>query len=99
LASLLDPEIRFKFFAACFAETLQQIYASGAAHGAYVLADALGGGPEVILIASGSEVSLAVEAHSIFAHSRLRRPELGALPCRRRELVGCLRSISVGWGR
>jgi transketolase len=37
--------------------------ASGVTHGAYVLADAPGGKPEVILIASGSEVSLAVEAH------------------------------------
>jgi transketolase len=37
--------------------------ASGVAHGAYVLADSTGGDPEVILIASGSEVSLAVEAH------------------------------------
>jgi len=37
--------------------------ASGVAHGAYVLSDAPGGDPEVILIASGSEVSLAVEAH------------------------------------
>ena len=37
--------------------------ASGVARGAYVLADASGGNPEVILIASGSEVSLAVEAH------------------------------------
>ncbi len=37
--------------------------ASGVAQGAYVLADAPGGNPEVILIASGSEVSLAVEAH------------------------------------
>jgi transketolase len=37
--------------------------ASGLAQGAYILADAPGGGPEVILIASGSEVSLAVEAH------------------------------------
>ena len=37
--------------------------ASGVARGAYVLADAPGGDPEVILIASGSEVSLAVEAH------------------------------------
>jgi transketolase len=36
--------------------------ASGVARGAYVLADA-GGNPEVILIASGSEVSLVVEAH------------------------------------
>src|SRR5262249_23944110 len=37
--------------------------ASGVARGAYVLADAPGGDPEVILIASGSEVSLAVQAH------------------------------------
>ena len=37
--------------------------ASGVARGAYVLADAPGGKPEVILIASGSEVSLAVDAH------------------------------------
>jgi transketolase len=37
--------------------------ASGVAQGAYVLADAPGGTPEVIIIASGSEVSLAVQAH------------------------------------
>jgi len=37
--------------------------ASGVARGAYVLADAPGGDPEVILIASGSEVILAVDAH------------------------------------
>jgi transketolase len=37
--------------------------ASGVAHGAYVLADAPGGKPEVILIATGSEVSLAIQAH------------------------------------
>jgi transketolase len=37
--------------------------ASGVAQGAYVLADAPGGSPEVIIIASGSEVSLAVQAH------------------------------------
>jgi len=37
--------------------------ASGVAKGAYVLADAPGGNPEVILIASGSEVSLVVAAH------------------------------------
>jgi len=37
--------------------------ASGVARGAYVLGDAPGGNPEVILIASGSEVSLAVAAH------------------------------------
>ena len=37
--------------------------AAGVARGAYVLADPPGGNPEVILIASGSELSLAVEAH------------------------------------
>ncbi len=37
--------------------------AAGVAKGAYVLADTPGKNPEVILIASGSEVSLAVEAH------------------------------------
>jgi len=37
--------------------------AAGVARGAYVLADAPGGNAEVILIASGSEVSLVVEAH------------------------------------
>jgi len=37
--------------------------ASGVARGAYVLADSPVGNPEVILIASGSEVSLAVQAH------------------------------------
>ena len=37
--------------------------ASGVACGAYVLADAPGANPEIILIATGSEVSLAVAAH------------------------------------
>jgi transketolase len=37
--------------------------ASGVAKGAYVLADAAGGKPDVILIASGSELSLCVEAY------------------------------------
>jgi len=37
--------------------------ASGVARGAYVLGDAPDGKPEVILIASGSEVSLCVDAH------------------------------------
>jgi transketolase len=36
--------------------------ATGAAQGAYVLAEPPGGNPEVILIASGSELSLAVDA-------------------------------------
>jgi transketolase len=37
--------------------------ASGVARGAYILADPPGNNPELILIASGSEVSLAIQAH------------------------------------
>jgi len=46
--------------------------ASGLARGAYVLADAPGGAPEVILIATGSEVSLAVNAHETLAAEGIR---------------------------
>ena len=46
--------------------------ASGVAKGAYVLADAPGGKPEVILIASGSEVSLTVQAHEKLAGEGIR---------------------------
>ena len=46
--------------------------ASGLARGAYVLADPPGGKPDVILIASGSEVSLCVEAHEEFAAEGIR---------------------------
>lgn len=46
--------------------------ASGVARGAYVLADAPGGKPDVILIASGSEVSLAVDAHEVLVASGIR---------------------------
>jgi transketolase len=37
--------------------------ASGLAQGAYILADAQGGAPEVLLIATGSEVSLCIDAY------------------------------------
>jgi transketolase len=46
--------------------------ASGLARGAYVLADPPGGKPEVILIATGSEVRLAVEAHEALAAEGIR---------------------------
>ena len=46
--------------------------AAGVAQGAYVLADAPGGKPEVILIASGSEVSLAVQAHETLLAEGIR---------------------------
>ena len=46
--------------------------ASGVARGAYVLADASQGNPEMILIASGSEVSLAVDAHEQLTSEGIR---------------------------
>jgi len=46
--------------------------AAGVARGAYVLADAPGGNPEVILIASGSELSLAVNAHEALVKEGIR---------------------------
>ena len=46
--------------------------ASGVAKGAYVLADPPQGTPEVILIATGSEVSLAVAAHDLLVASGIR---------------------------
>src|SRR5437868_1110109 len=46
--------------------------AGGVARGAYVMADAPGGPPEIILIASGSEVSLIVDAHETLASRGIR---------------------------
>ena len=46
--------------------------AAGVARGAYVMADAPGGPPEIILIASGSEVSLIVEAHEALVARGIR---------------------------
>jgi transketolase len=42
------------------------------AKGAYVLADAPGGDPEIILIATGSEVGLAVDAHEKLSAEGIR---------------------------
>jgi transketolase len=46
--------------------------ASGVAKGAYVLADAPGGNPEVILIGTGSEVSLVAQAHQMLIAQGIR---------------------------
>jgi transketolase len=46
--------------------------ASGVARGAYVLADVGGGKPEVLLLATGSEVALAVEAFERLAAAGVR---------------------------
>jgi len=46
--------------------------AAGVARGAYVLADASEGRPEIILIATGSELSLAVQAHETLIAEGIR---------------------------
>ena len=46
--------------------------AAGVARGAYVLADAPGAKPELIMIATGSEVSLAVDAHERLVAAGIR---------------------------
>jgi len=46
--------------------------ASGVGRGAYVMADASGGPPEIILIASGSEIALAVAAHETLTSKGIR---------------------------
>ncbi len=46
--------------------------AEGARRGGYVLSDAEGGAPQVILIATGSEVSLALEAQATLAKDGVR---------------------------
>ncbi len=46
--------------------------AAGLAHGAYVLVDAPGGAPEVLLLASGSEVALCVQAQERLAQEGIR---------------------------
>jgi transketolase len=50
----------------------QYASASGLAQGAYVLADADGSAPSVILIATGSEVSVALEAHQHLTKEGIR---------------------------
>jgi transketolase len=46
--------------------------AAGVARGAYVMADAPDGLPEIILIASGSEVALVVQAHEALTAQEIR---------------------------
>jgi transketolase len=46
--------------------------AAGIVRGAYIMADAPGGVPEIILIASGSEVSLVVAAHEELTSQGIR---------------------------
>jgi transketolase len=46
--------------------------AAGVARGAYVLADAAGGKPEVLLLATGSEVSMCIEAFEQLSKEGIR---------------------------
>ena len=54
--------------------------AAGLARGAYVLADAPGGAPEVILIGTGSEVSLCVEAYEQLTAEGIKA-RVVSMPC------------------
>ncbi|MGO4427462.1 transketolase C-terminal domain-containing protein, partial [Streptomyces sp. MCAF7] len=54
--------------------------ASGVARGAYVLADASPGEPELILLATGSEVSLALAAHDELAAEGIAS-RVVSMPC------------------
>ncbi|HYT95027.1 MAG TPA: transketolase C-terminal domain-containing protein, partial [Gemmataceae bacterium] len=54
--------------------------AAGLARGAYVLADAPGGQPDVLLLASGSEVSLCVEAYEQLAREGIKA-RVVSMPC------------------
>ena len=46
--------------------------AAGVARGAYVMADAPVGAPEIILIATGNKVTLAVDAHEVLVSQGIR---------------------------
>ena len=55
--------------------------ASGLAKGGYVLADAAGGKPDVILIGTGSEVSLCLAARDLLAKDKIAA-RVVSMPCR-----------------
>jgi transketolase len=54
--------------------------ASGLAQGAYILAEASRSSPDVILIATGSEVSLALEAHARLVRDGIQS-RVVSMPC------------------
>jgi len=54
--------------------------AAGLARGAYVLADADGGAPQAIVIATGSEVHVALGAHQLLANDGIRA-RVVSMPC------------------
>ena len=54
--------------------------ASGLARGAYILADAPNGNPDVLLLATGSEVALCVQAYEQLAHEGIKA-RVVSMPC------------------
>jgi transketolase len=64
-------------------EQSESASADGLERGAYVVSEAAGGSPDVILIATGSEVHLAIEAGRILAEEGVRARVL-SMPCWRR---------------
>ncbi len=59
----------------------EAVFRDGGAHrGAYVLSDAEGGIPEVLLLASGSEVSVALAARKLLAEGGVRA-RVVSMPC------------------
>jgi transketolase len=54
--------------------------ASGCARGAYVLSEAEGGAPQAIVIATGSEIHLALEAQALLAKDGVRA-RVVSMPC------------------
>ena len=54
--------------------------ASGLARGAYILADAPNGNPDVLLLATGSEVVLCVQAYEQLAREGIRA-RVVSMPC------------------
>ena len=54
--------------------------AAGLARGAYILAESIGGDPQLLLLATGSEVSLALETHERLAAEGVRS-RVVSMPC------------------
>jgi transketolase len=54
--------------------------ASGAQKGAYVLSEAAGGAPQAVILATGSEVGVAVEAQAKLAEGGIRA-RVVSMPC------------------
>ncbi|GAA2358994.1 transketolase [Saccharopolyspora halophila] len=60
--------------------TLEGVQAEGVAKGAYVLAEAGNGSPELVLMATGSEVQLAVEARKVLEDEGIAT-RVVSMPC------------------